>query len=120
MFDTHGEHQAHDDRQDARYDEGGSPSCKLNQRAGDQRRGCDPQVAPDTIDPEFLAYLFSMCGEHGCANWMVDRRDNTDRKQADSQLKGGLRQTDADQRKSHSDKENNHHVTPAPTITEPS
>ena len=107
------------DGREARQDERPAPAEILRHYAGDQRRQRDAEIAPHAVDADLAADLLRVGDDHRRADRMIDRGEDADRKQRDTQLQRRLHEADADHAEADADEVDRHHVAAAPAVAEP-
>ena len=112
--------RAEADGDGAGQDEGATPAPGVDEPAGEQRGGGDPQVAEHAVDRERDAGLLPSVHDHRETDRMVDRGEHPDREQPQRDLDGGARQRRGDRARPDADEEDHHHPFPAPLVRDPS
>ena len=107
------------DGDQARQDEHRAPAPLVSQRARRDAGGGDAQIAPHAIDAQRLAQLFRIRGDHGDADRMIDRGEQSDQRQPDCQLQRRAGKAGQDRGHADAQEEHRHHAGLAPAVAQP-
>ena len=117
----HEQHEANPqrDRNQSWNDERRAPVYPVCERPRNDRRKCQPEVAVDTVHPEYATDLGAPTDQHRDTDRVIDGAEHTDQREPRCNLPGGLRQSRQHGGCADADEKQRHHAAPAPAVRQP-
>ena len=118
-FEKHQVGNSEQNRNHARQEKRAAPAAGVDQKTGQQCRAGHAHVAEDPVDRERYAGTLAPVHDHGEADRMINRRKNSDQRQADTNLQRRIGKAGQDRTQTDADEKYDHHAGPAPLVGDP-